>query len=134
MKTQIEVRIGSFANGLPRTATYHWSSCQPAHLRPDFVEGSRPNLGRKPRPDPPATDRLLNKQPVESDGANATTNNDSHATSNVECPQQPLRETERGNFKSTERGNFESTSDAVTRRPRRSTRNPNPNYVDAVTR
>ena len=58
-RSQIEVRVGSYANGSPRTSIYHWSSCKPAHLRPDFVEGSRPNVGRKPRPDPPASDSQL---------------------------------------------------------------------------
>ena len=43
-RSQVEVRIGSYANGLPRTSTYHWSSCKIAHMRDGATEGSRPNL------------------------------------------------------------------------------------------
>ena len=49
-RSQVEIRIGSFANGRPRLATYHWKSCKIAHLREGFVVGSRPNLGRRPNP------------------------------------------------------------------------------------
>ena len=77
-RTQIQVRVGSFVNGLPRLLTYNWSSCKVAHMRSEAEEGSRPNLGRKrllPEPpqnkltdkeDLPAQPVVESKQPVET--------------------------------------------------------------------
>ena len=85
-RSQVQVRLGSFVNGEPRLATFHWSSCKPAHFREAPVEAERPKLGRKPDPD---------TRPV----APAT-------------PDQPLSRS----------------------RPVRATRNPNPQYIEAVVR
>ena len=108
-RSQVELKIGTFANGAPRLQVYHWSSCKIAHVRDGAEEGSRPQLGRKPqaRPDPEPPSSLLkpetpsvkmavekedaqNKQPVEQKGAEIQMRN----------------------------------------RPIRSTRNKNPNYVE----
>ena len=48
-RSQVEVRIGSYASGVPRLQTYNWESCKIAHLRADAKSASRPNLGRKPK-------------------------------------------------------------------------------------
>ena len=53
-RSQIQVRIGSYASGAPRLQTYNWQSCKAAHLREGQEEGSRPSLGRKPHPKPSA--------------------------------------------------------------------------------
>ena len=62
-RTQVEVKIGAYVNGEPRKAIYNWSSCKIAHLREDFVEGSRPQLGRQPK----------NKQPSASNNESTLT-------------------------------------------------------------
>ena len=65
-RSQLEVRVGSYADGRARTLVVHWSSCKVAHVREDFVEGARPNIGRKPRPDPPSPpSQLTSKQNIE---------------------------------------------------------------------
>ena len=155
-RSQVEVRVGSYANGDPRLVTFHWSSCKPAHMREDAEEGSRPNIGRRPNPTTPNAS-LTSKQtaPVDDVVANY------HETSNTECRQLSSEAAKRGKFK---RGQVHS-SDAdvssgsvphpdyikkgpvITRemydkwtpdllgipsstRPVRSSRNPAPNYVD----
>ena len=103
-RSQIQVKIGVFANGQPRLSIYNWQQCKIAHLREGFIEGSRPALGRKPqvRPNPPA---VVESLPVE------TNNNDAPKQTKPESPPniQP-----------------------VYTRPVRTTRNANPQYVDAV--
>ena len=47
-RSQVQVRVGSYANGTPRLLTYHWSWCKPAFMRPEAEEGQRPRLGRPP--------------------------------------------------------------------------------------
>ena len=49
-RSTVTVRVGSFADGNPRLLTYSWSHCKPAYLRDGAVEGSRPNIGRRPHP------------------------------------------------------------------------------------
>ena len=46
-RSQIQIRVGSYANGLPRLLTVHWSLCKPAHMREGAAEASRPNVGRR---------------------------------------------------------------------------------------
>ena len=48
-RTTVEVKIGAYKHGEPRSLTYHWTSCKPAHMREGAAEGRRPMLGRKPR-------------------------------------------------------------------------------------
>ena len=123
-RSQVQVRIGSYVSGEPRLSTYHWSSCKIAHMRDDAVVGSRPKLGRpsaqplgrQESPDPPPTpmtsrDQLSddasnqNKQPVVIEGATGQSH-DRNQPAKIQTRQRPIR----------------------------SSRNPNPNYVAAVTR
>ena len=46
-RSQVQVRVGSYATGEPRLLTYHWSWCKPAHMREGADVGSRPKLGRR---------------------------------------------------------------------------------------
>ena len=49
----MEVKLGTFASGAPRTQVYSWSSCKPANLREEGYTKFRKNLGRKPtKPSP----------------------------------------------------------------------------------
>ena len=119
-RTTVEVRVGSFADGTPRLQVFNWSLCKIAHMRPDATEGSRPMLGRRPDPKPTRAQLSDNSSSSnmaeESDGdavptgrSNKQTENSSGAKIQTAQPDPP-RQT----------------------RPTRSTRNPNPLYVDAV--
>ena len=155
-RSQVEVRLGSYVNGEVRKATYHWSSCKPAYNREGFTAGERPKLGRKARPDPTndspqltvmADDQVPkdaeNKQPVEMRAIPRVSN---HETSNSECSDRPSS-VERGKIQTSRQPHpdYLAKGDVITRemfdkwtpdllnlpnRPVRSTRNPNPNYVD----
>ena len=107
-RSQVEVRVGSFASGAPRLQVYNWSSCKVAHLRQGQPEGSRPALGRKPGPKPTPPTKL----PL---------------TSNAETIGQHVNKPERGNIQTPS-----TDVTPVAARPCRSTRNQNPRYVDAI--
>ena len=159
-RSQVEVRVGSYANGQPRTSIFHWSSCKPAHLREDFQEGSRPNLGRpRTRPDPPVVKTQLtdaqsdvNKLPsaaAQSDvnklpSAVRTSNHNNGGGGKI---QTSNFETLSGNAPHPD---YLAKGPLITRdmfdkwapdmlgppsaaRPVRSTRNPSPNYVGSLT-
>ena len=98
-RTQITVRVGSFAVWQPRLLTYNWSSCKPARLREGAKESSRPNVGR--RPNPPTAQSKLNVNNSASTGADvANSANVNHETSTDVTPQQSSSPAERGEFES----------------------------------
>ena len=117
-RTQVRLRVGSYVSGEPRHLTYHWSACKPAHMRPEAVVGERPRLGRRPKasPDPPSTLRPVALPPQNklTEGSASTTKNVNKQPANV-VSQLPVK--------------IQMT---LTNRPTRSTRNPSPNYVDAI--
>ena len=160
-RSQIQVRVGSFADGSPRLVTYNWQSCKPAHMREYAPEGSRPNIGR--RPNPTADPGLLTKQATGCNSGNEPV--DSHETSSSTQQQPPSSPAERGKFKRDSRRDssndplpenrpaphpgYVEKGPLITRqmfdqwtpellnlppsgRPVRTTRNPAPKYVDAV--
>ena len=45
-KSCIQIKVGDYVNGTPRTETRHWNSCYPADLAEDTESASRPTLGR----------------------------------------------------------------------------------------
>ena len=131
-RSQIEVRVGSYANGSPRTLVVHWSSCKVAHVRKNFQPASRPNIGRRSRPDPPTAQTLLN-----------VNNNDATSLSNSlnRSDSEPVA----GDFQNntpvvTEPAEIQTAisppsvlhDSVVTSRPIRSTRNPKPSYIDSM--
>ena len=88
-RTQITVRVGSFADGQPRLLTFNWSSCKPARLREGAKESSRRNVGR--RPNPPTAQSKLNVNNSASTGADvANSANVNHETSIDVTPQYSL--------------------------------------------
>ena len=121
--SQIQIRIGSYANGDPRLATYNWRSCKIAHLRDGFVEGSRPALGRKKtRPDPTTTERQLTEVDVNKPAGSV-------ADVELEGKEGAKIQTDTSSPPPSHNPNV---SNAVASRPIRSTRNPNPSYIDSV--
>ena len=123
-RTQVEIKVGVYANGEARTVIYHWSSCKIAHLRPDAVEGQRPQLGRPknlPRPDPTTPGGVLNQnQQTQSTGSNP--------------PSPPVESSENKQTEPSSKTNESSEIDRenLNRRQPRSTRNKNPKYVDSI--
>ena len=112
-RSQVTVRVGSFVDGRPRTQTFHWSSCKIAHMREDAMEGSRPNVGR--RPDPPKVQSQLTPPPTElQDGVAEPAGEEA-----VKCQQTA----------NPESGKIQTTNST---RPIRSTRNPKPQYIDGI--
>ena len=103
-RTQVQVRVGSFVNGLPRLLTFNWSSCKVAHMRSEATEGSRPNIGRKRGPKPP-DDQL-------------TENTDQNKLPVVKS-KQPVENT----------STLEPAQIQTSLRPTRRTRNQNPQYT-----
>ena len=148
-RSQVQVRVGSFANGDPRLVTFHWSSCKPAHMRQDAPEGSRPNLGRRPEPTAvPSNDKNKQASPVSPAATRVTTN---HETSNQVVPRPSSSRAEMDSFENRPppHPNYVAKGPIITRemfdkwspdmlglpsntRPARSTRNPTPRYVDAM--
>ena len=107
-RSQVQVRVGSFANGSPRLLTFHWSACKPAHMRPEAVEGQRPKLGRRPAEVPNPTETL---RPVAS--TPATTLTESKQNSLPVATAEPAK----------------IQIDENLRRSTRVSRNPNPVYT-----
>ena len=120
-RSQIEVRVGSFADGTPRLVTFNWQSCKPAHMRENASESSRPNIGR--RPNPPTVQNKLNKDAADSSGNERP---DNHETSSPESQHSSFLPAERGKFKSSAPP-VEVPQQPV--RSARSTRNANPIYT-----
>ena len=150
-RSQVQVRVGSFVDGRPRLSTFHWSSCKIAHVRPDTVEASRPNIGRKPKVTPPVPDD--GGTPSLGDGQNVT--NVTHGPNaslspNVNKPVAILNERENSNKPSGPHPDYVAKGPLITQqmfdkwtpdlfdipnpssRPVRTTRNPNPNYISAI--
>ena len=128
-RTQVQVKIGAYANGEPRLAIYNWSSCKIAHLREGFTEGARPQLGRRPA------------RPSDSTPQNKLTENRSALGGfKQRSPEvDPLDAANTSAAEDFERGNFQTSltpNSTLPRpepnrsRPVRTTRNKNPHYVE----
>ena len=113
-RSQIEVRVGSFADGRPRLQIYNWSQAKIAHLRSDNVEASRPNLGRKPRPDPPTSQTTLTTNTASDDAAGFPPLSEDAAGPSVQQAAKPAQIQTEPNYSV---------------RNTRITRNPNPQYT-----
>ena len=145
-RSQIEVRLGSFVDGTPRLQVYNWNTCKIAHLRPDAVEASRPKLGRPAaaRPSSPHHGPEPTATP-SGDDFNMAADINKESRQNVNKPaadvkpakiqkrlspvitQQMFDKWSPEVFKAAGSPDFVTPS-----RPTRSTRNPNPQYIDAL--
>ena len=119
-RSTVKLRLGSYANGVPRLQEYHWSSCKVAHLRDGASDGQRPNLGR-PRNKPDTLAEEPSSKPSDSiDESGGVHENQEMGTVGPDSQEPPASEP--------------SVTPACPSRPIRSTRNPSPRYVDALTR
>ena len=102
------------ADGRPRLQVYNWSQAKIAHLRSDNVEASRPNLGRKPRPDPPTSQTTLTTNLASDDAAGFPPLSEDAAGPSVQQAAKPAQIQTEPNYSV---------------RNTRITRNPNPQYT-----
>ena len=58
----IQIKTGTFANGLPRLEVHHWHNARPAFVGPGTPDATRPKLGRPARPDPTMVDSELTRR------------------------------------------------------------------------
>ena len=79
-KACIRVRVGSYADGRPRTELHHWENAKPAVLSPSTVVAERGPLGRKPNV--PSTTTETNNQ------MNLDNNNNERPKRNVRPPER----------------------------------------------
>ena len=109
-RSQVQVKIGSYADGRPRLQTYNWDSCKISNDRPGQEDGTRSALGRRPAPKPPVT----------TDPQSSPTN-------------QSTEEVVSDQVVSNQVVSDQVVSDQVVKppsRPTRATRNPKPQYID----
>ena len=122
-RSQVQVRIGSYASGEPRLQTYSWNSCKIANLRPDTAEGSRPNLGRRrERPSTPTSESKMAPDANNDGNDDFQTGLSSSSGSGAVTPSNVCLQNTRS----------EPAKIQMSRQPARSTRNPNPQYVECI--
>ena len=138
-RSTVRLEVGVYSSGEKRYEIRHLNDIKFAHKDSLAAPASRPKLGRPPTATSPnddsgmtneGTPQRVPNQPaacLQNNGAkNAMPEDAGHATSSSVEPhlsQQPAR---RGKFQT-------STAEVKPRsRPPRSTRNPNPYYVDAI--
>ena len=127
-RSQVQVKIGSYANKEPRLAVYSWASCKIAHLRGDAEEAERPQLGRKPKSASKQSSKSSPEESVQtSEPSSALSKQPSESSSTKPAnPHGPVI---------TQQMFDKADWPAILQlpsRPKRSTRNQNPNYIEAV--
>ena len=130
-RSTIEVRIGSYADGRPRLQIYNWNSCKIAHLRDDALEGQRPKLGRKPKSTTPTSSVNSPSLPESSERSPSNTSDTSETLSGSQPHPAYLQKGPLVTKDMFENADWPSIL-KIPSKPVRSTRNPNPRYIDAV--
>ena len=152
-RSTIQVRIGSFVDGSPRHQVYNWQSCKIAHMRPEAQEGSRPKLGRPSKDssdamEPSSAPSVVTNQETRTPSDSTPSLDDSHIKSKQQASRpvtsKPSSESvsrsphpeylKKGPLITEEMFNKANWPDILqipsSGRPVRSSRNPNPAYVD----
>ena len=130
-RSQVQVRVGSFVDGRPRLSTFHWSSCKLAKVRDDFTEASRPNIGRKPNA--VTTSPANVPEPTNASSSQSPTSevNKQNGAGSVDSERAKIQTSDRSITNASSFGCPEPSPPSRVR-PVRSSRNPNPAYVDAI--
>ena len=139
-RSQVEVRLGSFVDGTPRLQTFHWNTLKVAHLRPDMTEASRPKLGRpttRPSKGPDPTEVAPDQTFKMADESNDATEKNKQICqpAKIQKPvnnKGPVITREMFDKWTPELLGLPNTTESASGRPVRSTRNPKPNYIDAI--
>ena len=126
-RSQVTVKVGTFADGSERRQTFHWTSCKIAHMRSDAVEASRPQLGRKPKSD------SLSKVPDPSSPSDGQNTTDVTQQTNCHVRRPSVANSRNPESQQNIGAKIQNELTPTARRnPSRSARNPSPYYVDAV--
>ena len=132
----MEVRVGSYVDGTPRLQTFNWSSCKIAHMREDAKEVPRPKLGRpKKKPSPTETTSGSSENSSSSPPSVSTPSADMSLPETTSKTPHPdyIKKGPLITEEMFDNANWPKILQIPSRgRPIRSTRNPNPSYVDAV--
>ena len=129
-RSTVEVRIGSFVDGRPRLQTYNWQSCKIAHVREGAPEGQRPTLGRKKTS---ASNEVPDSTEAQTKIPAGIQLPSPAVTPSVTHSVKPAAVTPSVTSSDVTSAAAQSEpSAAPTRRPTRSTRNPHPQYIDAL--
>ena len=130
-RSQVQVRIGSYVSGEPRLLTYHWSSCKIAHMRKDAAVGSRPNLGRRPQPQVEPLQPVPNPTVISPEVRPAASNDRAWVN---KTPMEYQHTSSNENSKQTRGAEIQTDKTDIPLRPIRSSRNPSPKYVHAISK
>ena len=133
----INIKVGTYADGRDRVKEHHWKNCRPALVVPNTPIASRPKLGRPSKTSTPVavsntTETPTNRFPDPPP-----------SFSTVDKSKQPLTSSAAANKDAIHRVSDHATSIPESRvpasadvggssRPTRSTRNPNPVYIDEI--
>ena len=127
-RSQIKIKVGHFKDGSPKIELRRLQDIKPAYLEPGSVNAERPARGRPPtRPPPAPVPELL--IPSSSSPPSSSPEPAKNSSTNQQINNQPVvskQDNSAGN------SNFGSYRDALVNRPKRSTRNPNPQYIDSI--
>ena len=118
-RTQVKIRVGYSKNNKPRYELRNWRDLKIAHLRPDAEEASRPKRGR------PSGSKAIRNQTDNSHDTSVQSAADNTTDINKTDDNQLVQKTQPVAAPLPESSN-------VGGKPVRSTRNPNPIYVDAI--
>ena len=146
-RTTVQVRIGSFVSGEPRLQTYNWAQCKVAHMREGAPDGQRPRLGRKPA--------SKNENPPDMNSNSVPDPSSPPTSKQLTCPSQNVNKKSPAKIQTCDTLSdkaphpdyvkkgpiitddmFQKWSPELlgipskSNRPVRSTRNPEPRYVD----
>ena len=131
-RSTVRIKVGTYADGSTRTEDRFWGDLKAVKLSDNVIEEQRPKLGRKPKK-PSET-----PQPVQTSGPPPSQPFTNNKPSPVDTQYETLTGKkphpgylEKGPLITTEMFNkFTPDIFEELRRPVRSTRNPNPQYVD----
>ena len=117
-RSQVELKIGMFKDNRPRLLTFHWSACKVANLREGAQAAARPALGRKPK--------------------TMSSSKDSSESTDAEVPKPPTPRPSSDRFQTENNAQNKQPNvnielgGKIQTRPIRTSRNPNPKYVDSL--
>ena len=140
-QSTVRVKVGTFKTGVDNVQLHHWANLKPARLREDAVEGQMPVRGRPPKASPDPTSQVGSQNNTDQTKTNSNdadeskqTDDANNAPSDHETSSPPDRvphpQTANDAFNGLLTG--PPTAPAFGR-PRRSTRNQNPQYIDGFT-
>ena len=112
-RSSLEIKVGLNSNGSERKELRAWADCKKGYLRDNQADAERPKRGRPPKSPP--------SEPIQPSSPSPSSSSDPSDASST------------GNHNNNKPPNLPNSNDGGNlSRPTRSTRNPAPNYVDAL--